>query len=331
MSRFIGQSVDRPPNYCIVMGFAAKEVNATYKEFATDYRVLVRGGMHCCEKYGIDVLSVISDPMREAEGFGAQCIIEGDQVPHSASPLLKSISDIGRLRIPASGKRMDDRLEAVRLYKENAGNEYPILGWVEGPIAESCMLRGMEAMFGDLIDEPEAAENLMDICTEQAINFALAQINCGADIIGVGDAAASLIGPTLYNEFVLPCQKRLFSAIHKAGAKVKLHICGNITSILPYIAETGADMVDIDHMVDFGTSITLLGEKNISVCGNFDPVEVLLRGNVSTVQNAVSDCLNVASETTAIAAGCEVPRNTPKENMLAVYDSLSAATKRRKI
>src|SRR5690606_23713170 len=117
-------------------------------------------------------------------------------------------------------------------------------------------------------------KELLEICNEQAIEFAREQIRAGADFIGIGDAAASLVGPNIYREFVLPCEKKLIEAIHRAGAKTKLHICGNITSLLDDIPLSGTDMADVDWMVNFGKAVESFG--SCCTCGNFDPVKVLL-------------------------------------------------------
>ncbi len=81
----------------------------------------------------------------------------------------------------------------------------------------------------------------------RAISAVLA--GAGADIIGVGDAAASLVGPRIYKEFVWPWEKKLVDAIHANGGKVRLHICGNTRRILSSMAELGCDIVDIDFLV----------------------------------------------------------------------------------
>ena len=97
-------------------------------------------------------------------------------------------------------------------------------------------------------DEPQGIHKLLEICNRQATSLALERIHCGADFIGVGDAAASLGSQDMFEEFVLPYDRALFEAIHDAGAKVKFHICGNITAKLPQIAKTGANIVDCDHI-----------------------------------------------------------------------------------
>ncbi len=180
----------------------------------------------------------------------------------------------------------------------------------------------------DLIQSPDFAHELLEICTEQAITFAEEQIKAGADFIGIGDAAASLIGPAHYKEFVLPYETRICKAIHKAGAKAKLHICGNISPYLQYTPETGADIVDIDWMVDFKEAVKTMSGK-CSACGNFDPVHILLQGSTEQVRTAVEVCIELGDETTFIAAGCEVPKDTPYENLYEMLQLLPQLLEKR--
>ncbi len=318
-ARLEGQQVDRVPNLCILMTFAAKYIGVTYDRYVLDYRLLVEGNLRCCEDFGIDMLSAISDPTREAQGFGAQVVIPYDGVPYTSKPLVESYEDVKKLKVTQfeSCERMLDRIEAIRLYRQKAGDHYPILGWVEGAFAETCNLRGLSMAMTDLIKQPELMSDLLEICTQQSIQFAIAQIHAGADFIGIGDAAASLIGPRFYRPFVLPYEQRIIQAIHQAGAKVKLHICGNITSILELMVQSGAEILDVDWKVDFNKAVITCGDI-CAACGNFDPVSVLLQGTTETVASSVENCLNVSHPTTMIAAGCEVPRDTPIENLKTV-------------
>lgn len=263
MKRMQGEEVDYLPNLSLVMSFAAKQIGVPFGEYVSDYRLLGKGALLCYEKFGFDMVCVISDPMREAEGFGAQVIIPEDDVPYSRIHRLRDISDISTLKLadPASVPRMNDRIEAVRFLKERVGNDVPVVGWVEGAVAESCDLMQMSEVLMNFLDEPEAMEELLSICEQQAELFAREQIKAGADIIGVGDAASSLIGPALYEEFALPFQQKLIKSIHEAGARVKLHICGN-----------------------------------------FDPVSVLLQGSVKEVEKEVQRCMAISGSNPKMAA-----------------------------
>ena len=60
----------------------------------------------------------------------------------------------------------------------------------------------------------------------------------------------------------------------------------------------------------------------ISPCGNFDPVKVMLQGTPDTVKAAVQACLEESGPRSFSAAGCEIPDETPLENLLAQYQTL---------
>ena len=322
-NRLKGEDVDKIPNLNIVMTFAANFIKVPYKKYVTDYRYLVEGNIACCEKFGIDMVSAISDPYREAQGFGANIIFPDDDVPKCTDFFIKDYPDIKRLNVTSAinSERANDRIEAIKLYKKEVGQNYPILGWVEGAFAESADLMGVSKMMIDIYDKPDFIKDLLEICTRQAILFSEEQINAGADFIGIGDAVASLVGPSVYKDFVLPYEQRIINAIHDIGAKAKLHICGNISSILDLLPLTGADMVDIDWMVNFKTANEVFKEK-CCACGNFDPVRVMLQGDAEDIKRAVISCVNEGNSTTFIAAGCEVPKMTPVENMIKVDLSL---------
>jgi MtaA/CmuA family methyltransferase len=172
-----------------------------------------------------------------------------------------------------------------------------------------------EAML-DLVDRPELFMQAGEIIVQNAIAFAAAQIRAGADMIGVGDAAASLVGPKLYREYVLPLQKKLFAGLHEAGGTVKLHICGNTTDIVKYMFQSGADIVDLDWMVSIDQARQDVGDE-VTLCGNFDPSGILLQGNPETVAQAARECLRAGGKKFILMPGCEVAPATPEENIRA--------------
>ncbi len=315
MNRLEGKKVDKIPNLNIIMTFAAKYIDIPYSKYATDYRYLVEGNIRCCDDFGIDMLSAISDPCRELHDFGANIIFPPDGVPVCKDFLIKKHSDLEKIKLkdPLKGKRMLDRIKAVQLFRQRAGGYYPVLGWLEGAFAEAANLRGLTDLLIDIIDAPDFSTELLELCAEQAIRFGKEQINAGADFIGMGDSAASLIGPEHYGKFVLPYEQKIIRTFHDMGAKVKLHICGDISNILELVSRTGADIIDIDWMVDFKKAIKTLGSKS-SASGNFDPM-ILLSGDEARVVEEIKRCIEESDSNTFIAAGCEVPTNTPVKIM----------------
>lgn len=322
-NRLEGKSVDKIPNLNILMLFAAKFIGVPYKKYVTDYRYLVEGNIKSCDKFGIDMLSTISDPFRETFDFGANVTFPEDNVPICTEVMIKNYKDIKKISVkdPLKSERMLDRINAIKLYRKEIGKQYPVLGWIEGPISEAANLRGINNIMLDFTDNPDFTNKLFNICTNQAIRFGVEQVKAGADFIGVGDAAASLIGPQLYEKFVLPFEQKLFRELHKLKTKIKLHICGNISKILHLVPFSGADIIDVDWMVNFKDAVEIFPDK-CSACGNFDPVAILLSGTTKTVKEAVKKCIIASKANTMIAAGCEVPKDTPIENLLEVDKTL---------
>jgi MtaA/CmuA family methyltransferase len=322
-ARLHGQPVDRVPNFDILMTHAAHHIGQPLARYYLDYRVLVEANLAALHDFHLDIVQAISDPYREAADLGLAVEFPQDGLPLARAPLLAAPTDLARLRLvePANGRRMSDRLEAIRVLRAQVGGEAPIMGWVEGALAEAADLRGVSQLLVDLCDRPDWVLDLVGFCTEQAIAFARAQVAAGADIIGVGDAICSQISPTMYRQFALPAEQRIFAAVRELGAVGRLHICGNTSRLLPDMAASGARIVDLDWMVDLRRAAEIFGDQ-VCPCGNFDPVRVMLRGTPDVVRDAVQQCLADGGAYLFSGAGCEIPDETPLANLLAQHRTL---------
>ena len=316
--RLGGEPVDRPPNFNIFMTFAAHHIGQPLSKYHLDHRVLVEANMAALKDFDVDIVQAISDPYREAADFGLEVEFPADDLPLNRTPLLGEPDAIRKLRPPDpySGKRMSDRLEAVRLFREKVGGQVPIMGWVEGALAEAADLRGVTSLLMDLIQRPDWVKQLLEICAEVEIAFARAQVEAGADIIGLGDAISSQISPRMYREFALPYEQRIFKVVHDMGAIARLHICGDTGKIVDAMVESGADIIDLDWMVDMQAAADAFGDR-VSFCGNFDPVAVMLHGSPDKVYQATRECMRIGGPRSFSAAGCEIPDGTPHENLHA--------------
>lgn len=300
----------------IFMMHAANQNGNTYSEFMQDYNILVESNMKLLEMYDHDAVSVISDPNRETAAFGAEVTFDGDSSP-KATIVINSEEDVEKLQIPDvySNPRTLDRINGVRLFREKLGEPFPIIGWIEGPLAEASDLCGISQLMMNMIMEPDIVKALQQKCLQTAKDFALAQIKAGANIIGVGDAVCSQISKDMYDEFCLPLHQELFKFIHDNGAIVKVHICGNITHILPSLALTDLDILDADWMVDMSEAHKIMGE-GVIICGNLDPVGVIMEGSQELIKEKFEEAKkSLPRENWILMGGCEIPRDTPVENV----------------
>lgn len=327
-----GQDHDRVPVTPIFMAWAARHVGHTYREFYLDGEVLVKAQSAVTQAFQVDQISAISDPWRESSAYGMEFDYPPDGVGVPRDRLLKAPQDVGRLgRLDfLAAERPRQRIDSVRRMAAEFGATHSVLGWAEGPIAQYGDLRGVEQAMMDLLDCPDLYERAAGVIVANAVEFARLQIEAGADTVGVGDSAASLVGPQLYRQYVLPWEKRLFDGIHAAGGLVKLHICGNTSDIVADMAATGADVIDLDWMVDIARARQTVG-ADVTLCGNFNPAGVLLRGTPDQVAAAARKCIADGGPRQARPAlglpkggnrfilqpGCEVPPGTPEANIRA--------------
>ena len=307
----------------ILMHFAARYAGYTYGEFASDHRVLVESNLKCLEDFDLDAVGLISDPYRETSAFGAPIKFLAEGVPQCRSILVKSVEDIKNLKNPDVYKeeRTLDRIRAGMELRKKVGSTVPVIGWIEGPLAESCDLAGVNEVLMKLMMDPDFVKRLINKTVVTARDFARAQVEAGCEIIGVGDAICSQISVEHYREFVKEKHRELFQYIKSLGAKVKLHICGNITHLLKEIREVKPNIVDIDWMVDMDEARRVLGDK-ITRSGNLDPVAVIQENGVDEIrQDTEKLCLKEADRRFILSGGCEITLNTPVENLKAMRDA----------
>lgn len=323
MAHLSGKPVDCLPLMPITMMFAADIAGIPYRHYCVDHTKLVEAQMKTAEMFGFDFVSCISDPAREAADCGAKIEYFDNQPPamREDEARLGDKAELARLDMPdpLGGGRMTDRVMAAALFKERCAGHLLIEGWVEGPCAEAADLRGINTLMTDFFDDPQFVRDLFEFVVGMELNFARAQIEAGVHLIGIGDAAASLVGPEIYEEFVWPFQKKLVDGIKQLGAAVRLHICGDTRKLLKGMGRLGCEIVDLDYPSPMAEGRRQMGPAQV-LLGNVNPVLVLRNGTPETVASTVNQCHLEAGERFIVGAGCEVPRDTPHANLRALCD-----------
>jgi MtaA/CmuA family methyltransferase len=313
-----GHSTDHYPLMPITMMFAADQIGRSYYDYVRDHRVLVEAQLFVADRFGFDHVSCISDPARESADLGAAIQWFDNQPPAliEEDSLLADKTVLGRLLVPdpSAAARMADRIQAIDLFRQRLQGEKWIEGWVEGPCALAADLRGVNRLLTDFLDDPLFVVDLLDFCIEMALQFARPQIEAGADIIGVGDAACSLIGPRLYDEFIWKREKKLVDSIHRMNSRVRLHICGRTRKLLPAMGRLGADIIDLDYPAPLHEARAVMGPNQV-LTGNIDPVSVLRNGTPEMVKTRLEECRQAAAPNWMVNAGCEVVRDTSLINL----------------
>jgi len=317
MNFLAGDEFDHPPFHPIIMRWAARYADVRYRDFCTIPAAKCRSMIKCAEDFGIDWVTVMSDPWAEASAFGIEIEYPEDSLPVDTGGHLADATAASLLKHynPLKNSRCINRLKEIEIFSKQAGDKYFIVGWVEGPVAEYVDLRKATNASFDFLMEPELVEKAMDIIIDCAMEFIHHQIKAGAHCIGIGDSFCSQIGPDLYNRFAFERQKKLVEYIHSENAIAKLHICGNTESIMEGMIKTGVDIIDIDHMVPSMSDFAGLLDCHQVFSGKSDPVTVIQNGNSTRILESVKSDFITSKGRCIVSAGCEITPETTIMNM----------------
>jgi uroporphyrinogen decarboxylase len=88
----------------------------------------------------------------------------------------------------------------------------------------------------------------------------------------MGYTQAPFVSPQLYRELIFPYHKRLVGFVHDYGIPMIMHSCGRVEPLLPHIAETGVDCLQVleakagQHVARMAESVA----NKMAFMGNMD-------------------------------------------------------------
>jgi MtaA/CmuA family methyltransferase len=315
-----GQAVDRIPCHPIIMRWAARHAGVKYREFCLAPLRKCEAMIRCAEDFDLDWVTVMSDPYCEASAFGLQIEYPADNLPMDVGGHFTEAEAVGRLQPfdPLAHDRPRSRIAEIREFRRRVGDDKFIVGWVEGPVAAYANLRGVSEAALDFIDEPESVRQGMEVTVASALDFITLQVEAGADAIGIGDAFCSQIGPDRYRQLAWEGERQMVDHIHNLGAKAKLHICGDTTLLLPDMIRTGADIIDVDHLVTNMAACAPLLAPHQVFSGQADPVALIQDGSPEAITQNLQASRNQARGRCIVSAGCEITPDTTERNFRAL-------------
>jgi len=318
-----GEEIDHLVAQPFCMMFAAEYSGFKYVDYTRDHRKVVEAQLRLVDDFGIDGVVLSTDPARELidlVGDGSIDWIDNQgPVVNEERAYMDDPRKLLKLKPadPLGGGRMHDRVMGVEKLRKAVGNDVSVIGWIEGPISFASELRGINHVMEDLILDEQVACDLFDFAVEQEVAFARAQLDAGADTIGMGESATCLLGPKHYETFVLPRQKKILEMIRESHphATLRFHCCGNTTHLLKCIATLPADIIELDYLVDLSVTRPTFSQ---TISGNVSTVETLLTGTPDDVYAAARRCHRGAGANFIVGSGCDVAPMTPHDNLRAL-------------
>ncbi|MHC4481144.1 MAG: uroporphyrinogen decarboxylase family protein [Planctomycetota bacterium] len=325
MAAFLGgQQVDRVPCVPLVLNHAARVMGVSVRDYATSGEVMGRAQVAAYRLYGQDLITIFTDTAILSEAMGTTLYFPEDDVARVASPAVAAPDDVSALR-PVDARqsgRLPVLLEAVRHCVREVGDEVFVACCYPAPFSVAAALRGTASFARDLYKNPELAHELLRRSLTVIEDFAQAVADEGG-IPALVDpvASGSVISRTAFEQYALPYTRQALERIIALGAVPILHICGRTSTTIDLMADAGAAVLSIDQIA-LPEARERVGERAF-LMGNVRPAETLLEGTPESVRREAEQCLADCGDSAGgfiLASGCEVPIETPPENVQALME-----------
>lgn len=317
-----GKPMDRILAMPVVCSMSGLALGMTHKEKRSTALNEARAQIACYERFGNDLAIVEYGLHGVGMALGSEMTDPEDAVPAITKYVLDDLNDVDQLDMSKLELKKDKafqlHLEAAKILIDKLGKEVPTGVLISGPFTAAASIYKTENLLRATRKNPEKLHKLIKFCNEGLKMIYREFIKDGILILLCDPiASGTILHRKQYLEFVLPYTIDLMKDIHDANGMVCYHICGDTTSIVGDMVESGCDMLSIDNRVDLSYTKEVAGNK-VPILGNVDPVEVLYLGNVDDVDLAVKKCIQSAYDSPngyILASGCDLSGNLPLENI----------------
>ncbi len=325
-----GSTTPRPATGPLAVHYCARYAGISLRRYTTDVNAMVASITRYYEAFRPDAIWLSADTWVTAQAMGARVGFASDEQPMGGvgAPCVQTAADIDSIAAPdpSTQGRCPLMLEAVRQLVQRFGQDVFIVACFDQyPFSLACALMGIDQLMLKLIDDRPMVQALMTRCAEYTAAYANALADMGAAMLSGGDSPAGLVGPDLYREVVWPAEQHLIGHLHATTkVPISLHVCGDATPILPAMATSGADVLELDYQVDMTSAATVVG-PDVALWGNLDPVSVLAHGTPDSVRAATRALLAAIDRAEhprfVLSSGCTLAVETPAENVHAMLDA----------
>ncbi len=226
--------------------------------------------------------------------------------------------------------------ETLQILRKEVGPETAVLGFVGCPYTlATYMVEGKTSkeyleIKKMAFNEPKLLHTILQNLADSIGDYALYQIENGAQLIQIFDSWAGHLSTRDYEEFAMPYQKQILDKIKKHYPEIPTVVyIKHSGALLERMAGTGADVVSLDWTVDMveGRERVANGRKAAGlsgrggVQGNLDPGVLL--SNHDTIRERTEEILRKAGPTGHVMnLGHGIEACTPEENAACFIETV---------
>ena len=316
-----GGDVDRPP---------AGAWGHRYRDEWTPDR-LAEVTVERARRFGWDFVKFQPRATFFAEAFGTPYRFSGHSL---RAPVMErsSVPDLDAWERLALVDRavMDQQADTLGVVARELGERVPVIQTVFSPLSVASYLVGREnrRLVRELRASPDVVLPALNRIADALIDFSRRSVSAGA--VGIfyaisGFATRDAMPPAVYDELVLPIDRRIVESLPSEAWFNVLHLCGSHLSIdvgarLPVQAVSYS--IHNQGNPPLGETRRVTGR---AVMGGLEQRRVLVGGPAAEIRRQAADAIaSTGGRGLLLAPGCSVPPRAPDANLRAMMEAAAA-------
>jgi MtaA/CmuA family methyltransferase len=273
------------------------------------------------------VVGSIHDLGFENDLFGGVTGFPDYGMPSVVTPAIKNSGDLERARTSMDkiSGRWPGYFEAHRIVSKTIGDSVAICANIDGPVTKACLIRGMDTLAFDMLDDLDFAMQIVDFATDLIIMRVSMLIDAGAHFVFLASACddPQVIGPENYRRYSIRALRRIVAAANELGVPTVFHPHGVFTSsgtftLADETIATGIRGFQFAEDNDLGVAKKHWGDR-VCILGGLDVVEDLLPGPEEYIASATRACIDkVGTDGFILMASCSLHRGMVPEHLRAM-------------
>ena len=189
-------------------------------------------------------------------------------------------------------------------------------------------MRSFEDVLMDIMEDTPEINRLVDRLCEhfhREVDFLIA---AGVDGVNFGDdfgmETGMLISPAVWRRFFKPRYEEMMRKLKKAGIAIFFHSCGNITDILPDLAEIGVNSVWTQlSCYKMEILAAMCRDLNMAALLHIDRAQVMTKGTTEDVRRKMDEMVTVFKPHEGGSyLYIEIDNGFPYENVEALFGEI---------
>lgn len=269
------QEPDRVPFFLLLTTHGAKELSLSIKDYFAVPENVVEAQLRMRAHYRHDCIYAFFYAAIEVEAWGVEPIYIADGPPNSGAPFIQRPEQIKHLEPPPidDSPCLQKVLQAIRMLKDELGDEAPIIGVVMSPFSLPVMQLGFESYLDLIHEQPLLLEQLLSVNEAHCVAWANAQLAAGATAICYFDPVSSstIVPRQLYLKTGFEVARRTIARINGPTAT---HVASaRCLPIADDIARTGTAVIGTGCNEDL-SELKQAFQGKLAVLGNLNGIEM---------------------------------------------------------